>query len=51
MERGLKPPETVDNSVETVYNMLYIRVIIQKLQKFYTIRFLFPMGTGRGQMA
>ena len=33
--------KTVDNPVETVHNMLYIRAIIQKLQKSYTIRLSF----------
>ena len=33
--------KTVDNPVETVQNMLYIRAIIQKLQKSYTIRLSF----------
>ncbi len=35
------PVETVHNPVETVHNMLYIRAIIQKLQKSYTIRLSF----------
>ena len=33
--------QAVDNPVETVHNMLYIRAIIQKLQKSYTIRLSF----------
>ena len=38
MERGVKAPKTVDNPVETVYNMLYIRRFIQKLQKKLNIK-------------
>lgn len=41
---GFSTQKTVDNSVETVHNMLYIRRFIQKLQKFYSIRPPFLMA-------